>query len=173
MNTLGKRTIRTLGRWGMVIVLLTLVSACGVRPTPLTPAESEKPPGQIIEQNVPPTLELDTIDIEPDLQAAPADLAPVDQSDCPDLDSLLFQITQSATPLEMAEQLQLTAKEGKIQVVLVLDGQDTSFLQSYQAEISSQSGTQVQAFVPVAQLCNLANAANVLAVRPPARPIQQ
>jgi len=113
------------------------------------------------------------MEIGPDGQMSPGDLYPREQSDCPDLDSLLFQITRAPDPLALAEQSQLKVKEDKVQVLLILDCEDTDFLQDFEVEMGTQSGTQVQAFVPVNQLCDLANTDKVLAIRLPAQAIPQ
>ncbi|HXV43453.1 MAG TPA: hypothetical protein VEC96_10340 [Anaerolineae bacterium] len=100
----------------------------------------------------------------------PAEAEPVQpkaQAACPDLDSRLWQLTQAAAPLEMAQQWQLRVKDDKIQVLLILADEDTNFLKNFEVELGTQSGTKIQVFVPVHQLCALANTPEVMAIRPP------
>jgi hypothetical protein len=78
---------------------------------------------------------------------------------------MLTQIYQSPEPLIQAQQLQIRTEGDKIQVLLILEGSESSFLEEFSVEISKQSGNQVQAFVPVEQLCALADSEGVLAVR--------
>ena len=67
----------------------------------------------------------------------------------------------------------MTVKDGKIQVVLVLSQEDTGFLQDYDVEVGTQSGTQVQAFVSPDRLCDLAKTDEVLAINLPAQALTQ
>ncbi len=64
-------------------------------------------------------------------------------------------------------------EDGKIQVVLVLSQEDTGFLKDYDVEIGTQSGTQVQVFVPPDRLCDLAKTDEVLAINLPAQAVPQ
>jgi hypothetical protein len=163
MNT-KSRIIQTLSLCMALVTLLALTGACSVPPAP------EQVPGQ---QNAPPTPEFGTTEIEPGKQVSPGDLVPREPSDCPDLDSSLFQIIQAPDPLDAAEQLQLQVRGDKVKVLLILDREDTGFLRDFGVEIGTQSGTQVQAFVPINQLCDLANTDEVLAIRPPAQAASQ
>lgn len=166
-------SVRILGPWIALAGLLTLMGACIAQPATPLPTASRQATGQGLEQNVPPTPEFDTTEVEPDMQLSPGDIESREQGTCPDLDSVLFQITQTPAPLDLAEQLQLKVKEDKILVLLVLDGEDLDFLHDYGVEIGTQVGTQVQAFVPIDQLCDLANTTEVLRIRPPAQAAPQ
>ena len=112
-----------------------------------------------------PTQDYEIIDIGEDDQIAPGEIPIREPSPCPGLDSMLTQIYRSAEPLIQAQQLQIRTEGDKIQVLLILKGGETSFLEEFSVEISKQSGNQVQAFVPVEQLCALADSEGVLAVR--------
>jgi hypothetical protein len=97
-----------------------------------------------------------------------AELPAEAQAACPGLDSRLWQLTRAAAPLELAQQWQLQVKDDKIQVLLILAGEDTTFLKNFEVvEPGTQSGTKIQVFAPVHQLCALANRPEVVAVRPP------
>lgn len=98
----------------------------------------------------------------PELEAAAPQLA-----DCPGLDSRLFQLTQAAEPLKLANQWQLKLKDGKVQVLLILADEDITFLQNFDVEPGTQVGAKIQVFAPIRQLCDLANSPRVLAIRPP------
>ena len=93
------------------------------------------------------------------------------ESDCPGLESQLYQVTQAEDPLSMAEQVGLTLKDNKVQILFVLEGEETDFLLAYDVELGTQSGNQVQGYAPVDRLCELANLDAVLAIRRPAQPV--
>lgn len=112
-----------------------------------------------------PTQDFEIIDIGEEDQIAPGDIPTGEPSPCPGLDSMLTQIYQSPEPLIQAQQLQIRTEGDKIQVLLILEGGETSFLEEFSVEISKQSGNQVQAFVPIEQLCALADSERVLVVR--------
>ena len=156
--------LRTIGLWLTAAMLLALASACCARPT-----ESVDPG---LEQDAPSTLELETVEVGPE-DISPDDLEPRKQSDCPDLDSQLLQIARSPEPLSLAKQMQIEVKGNKVQVLLLLNSEDVGFLKDFEVEIDTQSGARVQAFVPIDQLCDLANTDEVLAIRPLARPSSQ
>ena len=56
---------------------------------------------------------------------------------------------------------------------MVLEDEDSGFLEDYDVEVGKQIGTQVQAFVPLARLCELASSDKVLAVRLPDQAVGQ
>jgi hypothetical protein len=173
MNILGPPIVRLCSLWIALGALLALMVACGAQPASVSPTGSQRAPEQGLEQNAPSTPEFDVVQIEPDAQVSPGDLEAREQSDCPDLDSVLFQITQAPDPLDLAEQLGLTVREDRVQVLLILDCEDAGFLRNFEVEIGTQVGTQVQAFVPVDQLCDLANTSEVLAIRLSAQAVPQ
>lgn len=89
--------------------------------------------------------------------------------ECPALDSQLYQLTLADDPLRLADQLGLRIKDEKVQVLVILAGQETGFLQDYGAELGTQSGSQIQVFIPFDQLCELAKDDAVIAIRAPAQ----
>ena len=173
LNISKFRVMRMPGLWVAFVTLLALTTACATWPGASSPTASGQTPEQVLEQNMTPTPEFDAVEIRPEGQVLPGSPKSIKQNECPDLESMLFQIAQAPDPLTLAQQLQLKVKEDKIQVVLILDSEDTSFLQNFEVEIGTQMGTQVQAFVPINQLCALANTAEVLAVRLPAQAVPQ
>ena len=146
-----------------LLCLASLSAACVA-----VPASTGQPDGA--PQNAPPTPEFSTTQVPSDLQAAPE---PVVAGRCPGLDSTLAGVVASSDPLAQAKQSLLTVKDGKIQVVLVLSQEDTGFLQDYDVEVGTQSGTQVQAFVSPDRLCDLAKTDEVLAINLPAQALTQ
>jgi hypothetical protein len=147
--------------------LASLSGACVAVPSPSSQPDAAP-------QDAPRTPEFSTTQIPADKLVAPEVAEPAAQSDCPGLDSTLARVVASPDPLEQARQSLLTVKDGKIQVVLVLSQEeDTAFLQDYDVEIGSQSGTQVQAFVPPDRLCDLANTDEVLTISPAAQAVPQ
>lgn len=150
----------------VLLCLTALNGACVAVPFPSSQPDAAQ-------QNAPPTPEFSTTQIPADKLVAPEGAAPATESECPGLDSALVQIIQSPDPVEQARQSLLQVKDGKIQVVLVLSQQDTSFLQGYDVEIGTQSDMQVQAFVPLGRLCDLAKTDEVLAIKLPAQAVTQ
>ncbi|MFO7625250.1 MAG: hypothetical protein R6V73_12935 [Anaerolineales bacterium] len=114
---------------------------------------------------------IEIIPVTPGKLADPASLPYDKPVNCPGLDSLLYQLTQSADPFSAAQQSGLRINNGKVQVLFDLASADSTFLSEYGVEIGSQSGNQVQGFVPLDRLCELANLDQVLAIRPPAMAI--
>jgi len=122
---------------GLILAVLavgSLIGACA------PPAETS-PSGE----RGKPTQDLVTLDVEQDKLDASGVIPTRAPKVCPDLDSLLYQVIQSPDPQSLAEQLQLKTKEDKIQVLLVLQDEDTRFLLDYEVEVSKQSGSRVQA----------------------------
>jgi hypothetical protein len=72
----------------------------------------------------------------------------------------------SPDPAQEAQALGLNVLDDSVQVELVLDRQDTAFLQQTGVEIGKQVGRKVQAYVPIARLCELATDQRVLALHP-------
>ena len=151
-----------------VAVLLCLTALSARAWLPVAASQPDAAP-----QNAPPTPEFSTMQIPADKLAAPEAAEPAATERLPGLDSTLAQVAASPDPLEQARQSLLTVKDGKIQVVLVLSQEDTGFLKDYDVEVGTQSGTQVQAFVPPGQLCDLAKTDEVLAINRPAQAVLQ
>lgn len=118
-----------------------------------------------------PTFESSTGEEGVDLEVSPPPTRERTPSECPALTNQLFQLTLADDPAGQAEQLGYRVMDGKLQVLILLAGEDTTFLDEYQAETGTKSGDQVQAFVPFDQLCPLAKNEGVIAVRPAAQAI--
>lgn len=97
---------------------------------------------------------------------------PAKQRECPALDSTLYQLTLAADSAKAAADLGLVYDERGVQVLVTLNSDDPSVLNTFDVVITGSSGPELQAFAPVEQLCALSNAPGVLAVRVPgsARP---
>ncbi|MBN1993720.1 MAG: hypothetical protein JW953_13545 [Anaerolineae bacterium] len=167
------------------VLFLTMVGACGIEPEKslfITDAEQVSdqnreqnvtPTPEISGQRVSPTLVFDTIEIKPEDQLLSDNPAPVEKDNCPGVESMLSQIIHAPDPLSLAEQLQLKMKGNKLQVLLILDREDTSFLEPFAVELGTQVGMQVQAFVPIDQICDLARTDGVVAIRLPVQALPQ
>lgn len=129
------------------------------------PIPKQEPAGGLL-QDEPHTQQLETIEVDID-KAPPLDLDKFKAAGCPKVESPLGQIVQSPNPLETAKQLGARIQEAKIQVLVVLKDENSGFLEAYDVEVGKQSGTQVQAFVPLSRLCELASSDSVLAIRLP------
>lgn len=162
------KIIQAIALPSLLFSLSVLFGACRAQPTSTALVKIEQLPTILpSEPNTSPTVAFDTVKVDPEEPGSPNTSQSIKPSDCPELESILFQITQAADPLSLAKQLQLKTKEGKIQVLLILNGKDTSFLEDFAVEIGTQVDAQVQAFVPIKQLCNLAKTKEVLAIRLP------
>lgn len=91
------------------------------------------------------------------------------QSACSNLDSQLYEVTQADQPAKLAEAKGLRVINNKVQVLIVMAGEDTAFLSEYDVDLGTQSGNQVQALVPFNNLCELANLDAVQAIRIPSQ----
>ncbi len=145
----------------IVLLLETLSAACA----PVGDTEET----ETVNGMTASTPEFETIEIEPGKDVSPTGLPSRVPSECPDLDSVLYQIVQAPDPIKLAEQYQLRVNGDKIQVLLIIESNEVSFLRDYEVEIGKQSGNQVQAFVAIQHLCTLANTEEVLAIRQPAQ----
>lgn len=146
-----------------VVCATGMVGGCIALPPPMTV------PAGAVEKNVPPTVAFTTTRVAPAINGASGKAVSTPVSDCPGVDSLLRQVLASADPLAQAKQLQLRTKDNLIQVVAVVSQQDTGFLRDYGAEIGSQSGERVQAFMPPNRICELAKSGKVLAIDLPSQ----
>lgn len=108
---------------------------------------------------------LPTLSINPNAPVAPV---PERDTRCPRLESALYALAQAPDPLAEAHKLGLRVQEDRLQVLVVLAGEESSFLSDFNALPGSRQGQDLQAFVPPAQLCALSNHPQVLAVRLPA-----
>lgn len=118
-----------------------------------------------------PTEAFETGDGDVDTEISPDDLPTRQPSDCPALDSQLLPLVEAEDALSMAEQLGFPVQDNAIQVLIVLAGEETAFLEEFGAQVGTQSGNEVQAYVPIDRLCDLANSDAVSAVRPVAQPM--
>jgi hypothetical protein len=152
------------GLWTMVGVLFLIVSTSCVAAT--------EPKGSGLDranfgvgQEAPPTgtleviqVDLDAIEVAPSIRAADVR--------CEKLESPLPQIVESADPADTARSLGLRVRQNRVQVALVLNGPSTDFLEQAGIDVAPISGAEMQAFVPIPQLCELAADQRVLAIRP-------
>lgn len=86
---------------------------------------------------------------------------------CPRLDPKLLELSELADPTARAAELSVTLEGGRAFVALLLRDEAPADLAAYDAEITTQIGGRAQGFVPLDQLCALANDPAVLAVQPP------
>lgn len=149
-----------------LVILMFLIAGCSQS----TPANGNPSPdaGSGMGQDQPRVTEMvsGTLSVPGELDPQTT-LAP-ENNTCPKLDSLLNQIAQASDPLSAARELNLKLKDDKVQVVIVLSGEQTDFLPAFDVEVGSQAGNEVQVFAPPARLCELSNREEVLAIRVPA-----
>jgi hypothetical protein len=138
--------------------LMVVSAACAPEP----PAGGSS----IIEQDAPSKPELSTAQVDVE-QAPPMERKGYAKGDCPGVESQLGQIVGVPNALDVAQRLGVTTKGVKIQVLLVLSDPDVAFLEAFEVEVGTQSGNEVQAFVPIDRVCELANVEQVLAIRLP------
>lgn len=157
--------------WGIFstafAVFIFLNSGCSPRQanTPNQPPTGL--PGGAISQDLPSTAEI-IAGTSPVSDLATLDGATgIKTPPCPKLDSQLNQVVTSSDPLSAAAGLNLRLNDGKVQVLLVLASDEASFLNDFGVEPGSQSGQELQVFIPVDQLCEIAKLNEVLAIRIP------
>ena len=153
----------------LCVAFLTLEMACSPWFSTPDSASSETAPVEGVNRDIPSTTEMISGTVRVPAQLTPADLPITKPAGCPKLDSQLNQVVQSPDPLSMAKKLNLNVKEDKVQVLLVLAGNDKVLLDKFAVEVGSQAGMQVQVFVAINQLCDLASTDEVLAIRLPAQ----
>ena len=155
--------VDTFRKTNQVLILLALglilIPSC-------TPQENLKPSGMGT-----PTVEFRITEVPTGAQISPEAKPGLAAMKCPALDSQLSQIIQMEDPAGSAVKLGLKVKEDKVQVLITLSDENTAFLADFNAEAGTQSGNQVQAYVPFGQLCLLANVDSVLAIHPSAQAI--
>jgi hypothetical protein len=93
-------------------------------------------------------------------------------SECPNLESRLYDLTVAQDPENLAQTKGLFYENGATRVVIQLatPEADTSFLAEYGVQIETQTGSLVQALVPPERLCDLSNDPRVKFVREPQAP---
>jgi hypothetical protein len=131
-------------------------------PSPTAPA------GQAFSQDIPPTDEMISGTTKVIGQASPDEGNKTKSTACPKLDSQLNQVLASTDPLSTAKQMKMNVNENKVQVVIVLSSQNIDFLQDYEVAVGVQSGSELQAFVALNQICEISSRDEVLAIRLPA-----
>lgn len=151
-----RRFIATL--WG--VLLLSGLAACGGTSGQQAGAASAAPAGH------------EETSVVNGVAPAPPEVVdlgdtPAKQQECPALDSTLYQLTLAADPAQAAADLGLVYDERGIQVLVTLNSDDPSVLDSFDVVTTGSSGPEFQAFAPFDQLCALANTPDVLAVRIP------
>lgn len=85
--------------------------------------------------------------------------------ECPALDTHLSQFILADDPASLATELGFRVNENKIQVIILLNTDDTSFLTNFGVEIGTIATKKVQAFVPFDQLCLLSRQEAVISIR--------
>ncbi len=158
-----------------LLCLAAFAAACA--PAPLAPASQRTPRATSTSSTVQPTIvHLPTdqpVVLTPTTTSGEtgAGRAP---SDCAGLDATLSQVVASARPVERARQLLVPVKDGeKVQVVLTLQGPEIAFLARFDVEVGTVSGTTVQAYAPLARLCELVRTDEVLRIDLPAQAVTQ
>ncbi len=141
-----------------IIIFVVVMSACS--------SEARVDPGGIDYGNDQSTEEFDTLDDDIDAEIDSETLSSRETNPCPGLDSQLYQLTQSKDPISSAAKMGLKTKDEKVQVLFVLASEEVDFLLDYQVEPGTQMGNQVQGYIPVEMLCELANNEKVLTIRP-------
>jgi hypothetical protein len=90
-------------------------------------------------------------------------------SDCPHLESRLYDLIVAEDPADLAQTTGLFYEDNATRVVIELASPETdaSFLAEYGARTETQTGSLVQALVPLTKLCDLSNNPRVEFVREP------
>jgi hypothetical protein len=153
------------GFWALLALLaLIVVSGCA---TITEPAEKDgrKQGNAGLSQDAPPTGTAEVIFVDQNaVQPDPGDRAAA--KSCQELHGLLLQIVESDDPSREAQALGLNVREDQVQIELVLNSQGIAFLHTLAVDVGKQSGRQIQAYVPVSRLCELAADKRVQAIYP-------
>jgi hypothetical protein len=152
------------GLW-MLIALLVWITSAGCA-TAAEPQGSDPIQGNSSLNQEPPTsgtteiiqVDLDAIEVAPDIRSA--------AEACVKLEGPLRQVVEAKDPAQAAQALGMPVRENLVQVSLVLDGSDTAFLERAGIDVAKQIGQEIQAFVPLLRLCDLAADERVLVIRP-------
>ena len=88
-------------------------------------------------------------------------------TDCPKLESALYQLTQSSDPATDAAGMGVQYEAGKVRVIVELNEPESGQLAAYQATIERQVIQTVRVLVPLNNLCVLSDDAAVDFVRVP------
>ena len=148
----------------LILLAAYILTACGSRSSPTATSILTDPTGQAISQDMPAASEIISGTTKVLGQAFASGAK---STACPKLDSQLSQVLASDDPMKTAGQLGLSLLDQKIQVVIVLKGEDTAFLVEYDVNPGSQSGSELQAYASLNRLCDLSNRDEVLAIRLP------
>lgn len=147
------------------------ISGCSSGQTESTQETLAAAGGEGFAQNVLPTGEIVSGTTDVSSQVFPDEGSGTKSPACPKLDSQLNQVVTSPDPVGMAANLNLRVNEGKLQVIIVLAGDDLEFLKDFGIEAGSQAGQEVQAYMPIDRLCELAEREEVIAIRIPAQAV--
>lgn len=153
--------------WSFLLSLSLLMVACGAS---AANTSVENYSAFAVEET--PVASIDQAPINPDITKSSEETKQQAQA-CPNVETALLQLigaTETDTPVQLP---QLTIQEDQVQVVLVLESEDTSFLEDYEVEVGTQLGNEVQAFVTITHICDLANDQQVQAIRVPATVISR
>lgn len=90
-----------------------------------------------------------------------------EDQECPQLDSQLYQLTKSESPITMAEELGFKVRDNKIQVLLLLVDEETALPKGFNFDVGTRRGAQVNVYAPINELCELANNDAIIAIYPP------
>lgn len=95
--------------------------------------------------------------------------APSKASECPQMESRLYDLTTATDPAAFAQSHGLYYGDGRTRVVVVLVAPEagTSILTQYDAQVETRYESLVQVLVPPAELCDLSNDPQVQFVRAP------
>ena len=160
-----EQNIYRVGLWPL-LALLVLIASTGCATTARPGEGGGRGPGDVgLSQDAPPTgvteiitVDLSTIDLDPRIRAS--------DKLCRDLRSPLLQVVEAADPAQEAKTLGLKVREDRVQVTLILTDKDSAFLRALAVDVGKQAGNQVQAYVPISQLCELAADKRIQAIYP-------
>lgn len=102
-------------------------------------------------------------------EQAPPDL-PNKSTECPKLESVLYQLTQAPAPESFAQQRGVELQAGMVRVVIDLSQADAPLPEGFGLQEERRVGRQVRVLAPLAQLCQLSEQAGVDFVHLPLKP---
>jgi hypothetical protein len=160
-----EKQVYRVGLWALW-ALLAIVAATGCAATIQPIEESSLNQGDVgLSQDAPPTGTAEVIFVDLNaVQPAPGDRT-ADQS-CQALHGPLRQVFESKDPTQEAQALGLNVREDQVQITLVLSRQGSAFLRALGVDVGKQTDKQIQAYVPISRLCELAEDKRIEAIYP-------
>jgi hypothetical protein len=95
---------------------------------------------------------------------------PANKTSPTNLESVLYQLSQSSNPVEFAKNHDIEVKDNRVRVIIELKNQTDTISPRFNITIESSDKNLVQALVPISNLIELSDEPYVNFIRTPLRP---